>query len=95
MADIHQPLHTLTVLHPLPNYTPPLDAKGQPTDVGGNGFTLNGTPAKLHAYWDDIFDLGQPTGSDTDARARTIAEKQLEYAGYRLGKLLNGVYETQ
>ena len=36
-------------------------------------FSLNGTQAKLHACWDDIFDLGQPACSDTDARTRTLA----------------------
>lgn len=73
VGDIHQPLHCLAVLHPLPNYTPPLAADGSSADAGGNGFTLTGTPANLHAYWDDIFDLRQPAGSDSDANARTLA----------------------
>lgn len=73
VGDLHQPLHCVAVLHPLPNYTPPFAADGSSADAGGNGFTLTGTPADLHAYWDDIFDLGQPDGSDTDANARTLA----------------------
>src|ERR1051326_2764266 len=55
VGDVHQPLHCVTVLHPLDNYTPP--AKG---DEGGNGFNIHHPAHELHALWDDTFD--EPTG---------------------------------
>lgn len=55
VGDIHQPLHTLEVKRPLPNYTPPPEG-----DRGGNGFKIKHPTRQLHALWDEIFDL--PTG---------------------------------
>ena len=55
VGDVHQPLHCVTVLAPLPNYKPP-----QKGDAGGNGFEVQHPARELHALWDDTFD--EPTG---------------------------------
>ena len=67
VGDAHQPLHSLLVKDPLPNYTPP--ATG---DAGGGGFKLKGTPNNLHSLWDNILDMGH-SPANTDANAATIA----------------------
>ncbi len=73
VGDVHQPLHCVTVVTPLANYTPP--AKG---DEGGNGFNIHHPARELHALWDDMFD--EPTGGrheegrdSSDDNAKNIA----------------------
>jgi hypothetical protein len=73
-GDVHQPLHCVTVLTPLDNYTPP-----QKGDEGGNGFNVHHPAKELHALWDDMFD--EPTGGrhnegrdSSDETAKKIAQ---------------------
>ena len=56
VGDVHQPLHCVTVVNPLPNYTPPLNSYGERDDGGGNGFRIHGSPGDLHGFWDDLLD---------------------------------------
>jgi S1/P1 Nuclease len=66
VGDVHQPLHCVTVLEPLPNYTPP--ASG---DLGGNGFAIEHPTGELHALWDDSFD--EPTDKKGTGRDASLA----------------------
>ncbi|HKO59401.1 MAG TPA: S1/P1 nuclease [Thermoanaerobaculia bacterium] len=60
VGDIHQPLHTAAHV----------TAQSPNGDQGGNGFTLAGSPSKLHSYWDGIIDKKLPPNP---------GEKQIDY----------------
>ena len=80
VGDVHQPLHTLIINDPLPNYSPPLDSQGHSLDNGGGGFKLIGHGGSLHSFWDNILVPGHPPGWSSDATARTRAtELQANY----------------
>jgi S1/P1 Nuclease len=66
VGDIHQPLHCVTVLDPIANYTPPAGG-----DLGGNGLKITHPAKELHALWDDTFD--EPTDNKGTGRDSSVA----------------------
>jgi hypothetical protein len=84
VGDIHQPLHAST------RVTPDLP-KG---DRGGNDFRLGGNPNSLHAYWDDILDIVEPSRGDLGAsvdRWANVIEQRLPMSSFTAAELDAGV----
>ena len=84
VGDIHQPLHASG------RVTPDLP-KG---DRGGNDFKLGGNPNNLHAYWDGILDLVEPSNGDRVAAVDTWAttiEQRIPMSSFKSADLDAGV----
>jgi hypothetical protein len=74
VGDVHQPLHCVSRF----------DAAQTDGDNGGNFVKLSGTPANLHAFWDDA--LGP---ADGDAGAAIAAARKLTPPSASLAKVSN------